>query len=158
MANEQRGVLARRGYFWGQLVLLAVGVVGLAVSHRVSSGGADSRFATFGTATLAGLSLAVAVRSSWLITARALSDSYRVFRARHLLVCAALLALTAAIVATAVVHGPFERVFAHGQITGADLADLGSVVTAFVCTVAAVVAASGAWDALRDERHWHRSL
>jgi hypothetical protein len=158
MANEQRGALAQRRYFWGQLVLLATGVCGLAVAHRVASWDADSRLATFGTAALAGLSLAVAARASWLITARALSDAYRVFRSRHLLVCASLLASAAAIVATSVVHGPFDRVLAHGRITGADLADLGSVVTVFVCTVAAVVAASGAWDALRDERHWHRSL
>jgi hypothetical protein len=158
MVNEQRGALERRGYFWGQLVLLAAGVCGLAASHRVASGDADSRLATLGTASLAGFSLAVAVRAAWLITARALSDAYRVFRSRHLLACAVLLASTAAIVAASVVHGPFDRVFAHGRITGADLADLGSVVTSFVCTVAAVVAASGAWDALRDERHWYRSL
>ncbi len=57
-----------------------------------------------------------------------------------------------------VVHDPFDKLFAHGRITGEDIVDVGMVTAALSCLVGAGVALAGAWDRMHAERHWHRSL
>jgi hypothetical protein len=158
MSTEQNPTLSRRRYFWAQLALLTAGIVGLSAAHRVASWDADNASVAFRTAVLVGVALAAVARSTSVIVTSAVSDAYRVFRSRHLLACAALLGSAAVVACSPILHGPFGRVLAHGRITGEDIADLGSVLAAFVCTVGAVVAAGGAWEALRDERHWYRAI
>jgi hypothetical protein len=150
-------------YFWLRLALLGAGLGVLVLTHRVT-GQLDDSVATDTSAVIGGLvvvalALALVARSAHVIVTSAFSDAYRVFRARHLAVCAALLlgigALTAAMM---VVHDPFDKLFAHGRITAEDIVDAGIVTAALVCWIGAGVAITGAWDASRAERNWHRTL
>ena len=152
MSTGPSARLFGRQHFWVRLVLLVVGIGGLRLSHQIASGTTTSR-----TAALVAVALAAVVWSTWAIVVSALSGAYRVFRSRHLLVCAALLGSAAVMISSLVVHGPFDRLFAHGRITGEDVADFGSVLAAFVCAVGTAIAATGAWEAMSEERHWHRS-
>jgi hypothetical protein len=94
-----------------------------------------------------------------VIVTSAFSDAYRVFRARHLAFCAALLlGLGAVTAAVMVLHDPYDKLFAHGMITAEDIVDAGAVIAALVCWVGAGVAITGAWDASRAERNWHHTL
>ena len=160
MLTEPGAALSRGQYFWVQLALLGAGIAGLGGAHEVASWEetASTSSATLRAGVLVGVSLGAVARAAYVIVAAALSDAYRVFHARHLLACAALLAAAGLLVGASIVGGPFDRVLAHGHITGADLADLGSVLAALVCAIGVVVASMGAWDAFRDERTWYRTL
>ncbi len=136
-------------YFWVHLALLGAGTVGLCLAHRMA---ATSRPLTIG---FAAVSLLIVGRAVGTIVNGGFSDAYRVFRARHLLACSiALLASTVLTVGPLVADEPFGRLFAHGRITAAEFADVGSMVAVVTCAVGAVVTSHGAWDARRDERHW----
>ena len=143
-----------------QLRLLAAGVCGLWLAHQVPrliDGGVRS--ATIATAVVVAVALGAVGRGTQTAVATAFSDLHRVFRSRHLLACTALLSIAGILVVLPVATTrPFGHLFAHGQITGEELADVGSLTGAVICAVAAIVTAVGAWDASHDERHWHRSL
>jgi hypothetical protein len=163
MSTNPTSGLSPTRYFRLWLALLGAGLGVLALTHRVAGGLDDmvatGRSAMTGALVVVALSLAVVGRSVHVIVTSAFSDAYRVFRARHLAVCAALLfgigAVTAAVM---VVHDPFDKLFAHGRITAEDIIDVGVVIAALVCWVGAGVAITGAWDSSHAERNWHRTL
>jgi hypothetical protein len=163
MSTKSTSELSPTRYFWLRLALLGAGLGFLVLTHRVTGQLDDSistgRSAVMGGLVVVALALALVARSVQVIVTSAFSDAYRVFRARHLAVCATLLvvigALTAAVM---VVHDPFDKLFAHGRITVEDIVDAGVVLAALVCWVGAGVAITGAWDASRAERNWHRTL
>jgi len=161
MSTESRNRLSGKQYFWLQLALLSAGVLGLWLSHQIARWGDDTstRSLTLGTAAVVAISLAMIGRAAQVIVNSAFSDSYRVFRSRHLLACSVLLFAGAALaVSPLLIHEPFDRLFAHGQVTGGEVGDIGSMLAVTICTVGAIVTSLGAWDALHDERHWYRSL
>jgi hypothetical protein len=140
-------------YVWRWLTAMAGGLGALLV--------ADDRVGRLHVVGVLVVAAAVAIvgRSVHVIVTQAFSDARRVFRARHLAACAAVLLATGAFVTVFVVAGePFRHVFAHGHVTGADLVDAAMVVTALVSLVGAGVAATGAWDARQLERNWYRAL
>jgi hypothetical protein len=150
-------------YFRLRLGLLGAGLGVLALTHRITGRLDDSvatgRSAVIGALMIVAVSLAVVGRSVHVIVTSAFSDAYRVFRARHLAFCAALLFGIGVLTAIAmVVHDPFDKLFAYGRITAEDIVDAGIVVAALVCWVGAGVATTGAWDASHAERNWHRTL
>ena len=163
MSTKPTSELFPTGYFWLRLALLGAGLGVLVLTHRVAGRLDDSvatgRSAVAGGLVAVALAMALVARSVHVIVTSAFSDAYRVFRARHLAVCAALLlgigALTAAVM---VLHDPFDKLFAHGRITAEDLVDVGVVIAALVCWVGSGVAITGAWDALHAERNWHHTL
>lgn len=163
MSTNPTSELSPTSYFWLRLALLGAGLGGLVLTHRVTeqlddSVATGSRVVIFGLVVVA-LALALVARSVHVIVTSAFSDAYRVFRARHLAFCAALLLGIGAVTAAAmVVHDPFDKLFAHGQITAEDVVDVGIVIAALVCWVGAGVAITGAWDAVRAERNWHHTL
>lgn len=163
MSTKSASEFSPTRYFWLWLALLGTGLGFLVLAHRLSQqldgSVATSRSAVVGVLVVIALSLALVARSVQVIVTSAFSDAYRVFRARHLAVCATLLlsigALTAAVM---VVHDPFDKLFAHGRIAAEDLVDAGLVIAALVCSVGAGVALTGAWDSSRAERNWHHTL
>ncbi|HUV19630.1 MAG TPA: hypothetical protein VMW33_14200 [Ilumatobacteraceae bacterium] len=163
MSTKSTSELSPTRYFWLRLALLGAGLGVLVMTHRVASRLDDSdatgRSAMAGALAIVALSLAVVGRSVQVIVTSACSDAYRVFRARHLAVCASLLFGIGAVTAAAmVVHDPFDKLFAHGWITAEDIVDIGVVIAALVCWVGAGVCINGAWDASRAERNWHHTL
>ncbi len=150
-------------YFWLQLAALGGGFGALFLAHFVSQRLEDSAAsATFTTVVLLVVviaALAVIGRAVYVIVTSAFSDAYRVFRTRHLMACAALLfAVAIGAAAAVVVRGPFDTLFAHGMITGEDIADVATFVATVVCMVGAGVSLTGAWDRMHAERNWHRTL
>jgi hypothetical protein len=98
-------------------------------------------------------------RAVYVIVTSAFSDAYRIFRTRHLLVCATLLFLVAASEAGLLIwRGPFDKFFAHGRITGEVIIEVAAVLAALVCMVGAGVALTGAWERRHVERNWHKTL
>jgi hypothetical protein len=163
MATREPSELSRTRYFWLRLVLLGAGLGVLALTHhvaeRLDTSVAAGRGAVMGGLGAVALALALAARSVHVIVTSAFSDAYRVFRARHLAFCAALLFGIGALTTTVMVaHDPYDKLFAHGRITAEDIVDAGVVIAALVCWVGAGVAITGAWDASRAERNWHRTL
>ena len=158
MSTEPRTRLSSTNYFWLQISLLTVGVAGVWLSHRIGTWfAASTRNMT--VFAIVACSVGAVGRSTKVIVDSAFSDSYRVFRSRHLLACSALLAGGAtAVVIAFVIHEPFDQLFAHGGFTSEEVADLGSASAMIICTVGSVVAATGAWDVFHDERHWYRSF
>jgi hypothetical protein len=164
MSVEPTAQLSPTRYFWLQLAALTAGFGVLVVVHEITRRMHDGR--TGPSPVMAAVvivsvsaSLAVVARSTYVIVTAAFSDAYRVFRSRHLLLCAVLLlAVTVVAVGAVMVHDPFDKLFAHGRITGEDIADVGIVFAAVVCGVGAGVALTGAWDTLHEERHWYRSM
>lgn len=160
MTSEPRIQLSGTSYVWLQAGLLTVGVAGLWISHYIGTWyDASAPGVTFTVSVAVAGSVGVVGRATRVIVNSAFSDFYRVFRSRHLLACSVLL-LAAAIAVTVplIIHTPFGELFAHGAITSGEVADLGSACAIVICTIGAVVAATGAWDVLHDERHWYRSL
>jgi hypothetical protein len=163
MSMKPTSDLSPTRYFWLRLALLGAGLGVVALTHRVAGRLDDSvasgRSAMAAVFLIVALSVAVVGRSVHVIVVSAFSDAYRVFRARHLAVCAALLlgigALTAIVM---VVHDPFDKLFAYGRVTAEDIVDAGVVIAALVCLVGAGVAITGAWDASHAERNWHHTL
>ena len=163
MSTEPTSALSPTRYFWRWLAALGFGLGALVGAHPVAQrlDGSDGAgiWPAAGVLLAAAISLAVVGRSVHVIVTQACSDAYRVFRARHLFVCTALLVVAGTFVARAVViREPFRHVFAHGRIAGADVVDVTTVMAALVCLVGAGVAATGAWDARHTERNWHRTL
>jgi hypothetical protein len=163
MSTKSTSELSPTRYFWLRLALLGAGLGVLVLTHRVTGQLDDSvatgRSAVAGGLVVVALALALVVRSVHVIVTSAFSDAYRVFRARHLAFCAALLFGIGALTATVmVVHDPFDKLFAHGRITAEDIVDVGVVIAALVCWIGAGVAITGAWDASHAERNWHRTL
>ena len=163
MSTTTTSELSPTRYFWLRLALLAAGLGVLVLTHRVASRLDDSvatgRSAVTGVLAIVALSLTVVGRSVHVIVTSAFSDAYRVFRARHLAVCAAiLLGIGAVSAALMVVHDPFDKLFAHGRITAEDIVDASIVIAALMCSVGAGVAITGAWDTSRAERNWHHTL
>ena len=159
MPIEHRTRLPERSSF-RQLSLLTAGVCGLwLVHHLPASIDVAGRSATISTAVVVAVAVAAIGRGTQVSVTRGFSDLHRVFRSRHLLACAAVLSVAGFLaVLPAATTRPFSHLFAYGQITGEELADVGSLTGAMICTVAAIVTAVGSWDASHDERHWHRSL
>jgi hypothetical protein len=163
MPIEPTATLSPTRYFWLRLLLLAAGFGALVAAHgfarRLDDSVARSRPAMTVVIVVAVASVAIVARSVHVIVTSAFSDAYRVFRARHLFFCFTLLFAGGAVAAGAMVlHHPFDKLFAHGQITGEDVVDVGIVIAALVCWVGAGVAITGAWDAVRAERNWHHTL
>ena len=164
MATGTTTELSSTRYFGLQLATLGTGLGALVVAHTITRETNDS--VTGATPTTAivlllviPLALAAVARSTYVIVTSGHSDAHRIFRSRHLFTTGALLlAVGAAIAASMVVHDPFDKLFAHGRITGEDLVDVGLVAAALICLFGAGVAFTGAWDRLHAERHWHRSL
>ena len=156
--------LSPTNYLRLQLAILGAGIGALVLAHTLTRRMNDSVTGASLTTVIVllvvvPLALAAVARSTFVIVTSAHSDAYRVFRSRHLFVSGALLLVTAATVAAMmVVHDPFDKLFAHGRITGEDIVDVGIVVAALVCMFGAGVAFMGAWERLLAERHWHRSL
>ena len=117
MLTEQRGELSRGQYFWVQLALLGAGITGLAAAHEVASweGTASSLRAALRSGALVGVSLAAVVRAVCVIVTAAFSDVYRVFHARHLLACAALLGSAGLLVSAPVDGGPLTECWRTGR-------------------------------------------
>jgi hypothetical protein len=163
MSTKRASALSPTRYFWLRLALLVAGLGVFVLTHRITEqlddSAATSRRAVMGGLVVAALALALVARSVQVIVTSAFSDAHRVFRARHLAFCAALLlgigAVTAAVM---VVHDPFDKLFAHGRITAEDIVDVSVVIAALVCWVGSGVAITGAWDASRAERNWHHTL
>lgn len=161
MSTEPSNVLRRKHSFWLQLVLLSTGIAGLWLSHRSATwyGDSSTRNAVLQTSAIVLVSLAVVARTTQVIVTSAHSDAYRVFRARHLLTCGAVLLGTAILLTgSLILREPLGRLLSRGRVTGGDIADVATGAAAVVCGVGAVVALVGAWDAAREERHWYRSL
>jgi hypothetical protein len=163
MSTKTTSQLSPTRYFWLRLVLLGAGLGVVVLAHRVTEQlddpAATGRRALVGAFVVVALALALVVRSVQVIVTSAFSDAYRVFRARHLAFCAALLlGLGAVTAAVMVLHDPYDKLFAHGMITAEDIVDAGAVIAALVCWVGAGVAITGAWDASRAERNWHHTL
>ncbi len=164
MSMKPTAELSPTHYFWLQLATLGAGIGALALTHMITSGMDDS-VAGASPATIIVLlvvissSLVAVGRSAYVIVTAGFSDAYRVFRSRHLFTSGSLLsAVAATTTGWLVVHDPFDKLFAHGRITGEDIVDVGIAVAAFTCMVGAGVAFTGAWDRLHAERHWHRTL
>lgn len=161
MSNESNTALSSTSYFWLHLAMLASGIAGLALAHRVADWTRDGSSIDVMTRTsvTAVVSLVVVARATFVLVSAASSDAHRVFRARHLLACAVLLLLPAVGTTAALLFGaPLEQLLSHGQITGGDIADVATGVAAVICGVGALMALVGSWDARHAERHWHRSL
>jgi hypothetical protein len=163
MSTKPTSEFSRTRYFWLRLVLLVAGLGVLVLTHHVTERLDDSvaadRPAVLGGLGVVTVALALVARSTQVIVTSAFSDAYRVFRARHLAFCAALLLGIGALTAAAmVVHDPFDRLFAYGRITAEDIVDASIVIAGLVCWVGAGVALSGAWDASHAERNWHHTL
>lgn len=164
MSTQSTIGLSRTRYFWLQLAALSAATGTLVLAHLItqrmddSVGGATSATVIM-LLVVVSCSLAIVARSTYVIVTSGFSDAYRVFRSRHLLACAALLSLVGATLAGfTVVQGPFDKLFAHGQITGEDIVAVSLAIAAFICMLGAGVACCGAWDRLHEERNWHRSL
>jgi hypothetical protein len=160
MSTEPRIQLSGTSYFWLQASLLTAGVAGVWISHQIGTWyDASAPGVTGAVLAVAACSIGAMGRATTVIVDSAFSDSCRVFRSRHLLACSALLFVGATAAAIPLItQEPFDELFAHGAITSAEIADLGSACAIVICTISAVVATTGAWDVLRDERHWYRSL
>ena len=160
MSTAPRIQLSGTNYFWLQISLLAAGVAGVWISHHMGTWyDASARGVTVTSLAVVACSVGAIGQATKVIVDSAFSDSYRVFRSRHLLACSALLFVGATAVAIPLItQQPFDELVAHGEITSGEIADLGSACAIVICTIGAVVAATGAWDVLRDERHWYRSL
>lgn len=159
MSTEPRIQLSGTTYFWLQASLLTAGVAGIWISHHIGTWyDASAPGVTVTVLAVVACSVAAIGRATKVIVDSAFSDSYRVFRSRHLLACSVLLFVGATAVAIPLItQEPFDELFAHGAITSAEIADLGSVCAIVICTIGAVVAATGAWDVSREERHWYRA-
>ena len=164
MSMETTTELSPTRYFWLQLAMLGAGIGTLLLAHMITRRMDDAvTGATLPTLVVllvvVPLALAAVARSTYVIVTSGFSDAYRIFRSRHLFRSGALLCAVGAIVAVSmVIHDPFDKLFAHGQITGEDIVDVGIVIAALTCLVGAGVALTGAWDRRHEERHWHRSL
>lgn len=161
MSTEPRSALSSTRYFWLHLALLACGIGGLVLAHRVASWQRDGSGidTVAGTSAVAIVSLGVVARSVFVIVSTASSDAHRVFRSRHLFTCAVLLLVPASATTAALVLGaPLEQLLSHGRITGGDIADVATGFAAVICAVGALTALVGSWDARHAERHWHHSL
>jgi len=159
MPIERRLQHTASSSFW-QLALLTAGVGGLWMSHTLAgSAERNPGSVLLPTVIVVLAALAALGRGTQLMVVSGFSDMRRVFRSRHLLACGGMLFAAGALVALPIATGrPFRSVFAHGRITGGEVADIGSMSGTVLCAVGAIVAAVGAWDSFQDERHWHRSL
>jgi uncharacterized membrane protein YidH (DUF202 family) len=162
MSTEPATAVSPTRYFWLQLAALGAGLGALFLAHDVAQRQRDlAAGATFSTAVVVfvvSTSLAVIGRAVYVIVTSAFSDVYRVFRTRHLVACAVLLCIVAVVVVGALIaRGPFEKLFAHGGITGADIIDVATSVAALVCMIGGGVATIGAWDRMHEERNWSRA-
>jgi hypothetical protein len=82
-----------------------------------------------------------------------------VFCFRSNLVAGALLSIAAGTLCVSfVVRDPLRELFAHGQVTTDELADLGCLGAALACLAGAGIAFVGAWDEFWDERRWVSSI
>lgn len=151
-------------YFWTQLAILASGIGVLVVAHHVTAGlddaagGTDVR-ALFVTMVVVAAAVGATARANYVIVTSGFSDAYRVFRARHLFVCAAVLFVVgSAALGWVIAHDAFRGVFSHGRVTGEDVVDIGLLAAALISMVGAGSALIGSWDSLHVERHWHLHL
>jgi len=164
MATRTTTELSPTHYLRLQLATLGGGIGTLVLAHTLTGRMNDSVTGATPTTVIVlllviPLALAAVARSTFVIVTSGHSDAYRIFRCRHLFAAGALLLVAGAtIAASMVVHDPFDKLFAHGRITGEDIVDVGIVAAALICMVGAGVAFTGAWDRLHVERHWHRSL
>src|SRR6056297_1798597 len=100
MSTEPNADRFRKHSFWLQLVLLGAGIGILWLSQRTATWHADgsTRSAVLLASALILMSLAAVARSTYIRGAAALSDGYRVIRARVQLAVAASLLATAVVV------------------------------------------------------------
>ena len=146
-------------------VVCASGLTGavalLATAHGVAAWSNDpgGRTPTLATLGIVAISLAVLSWSAWGLVESNVSRWRHVFCGRRATLCAGALAVVAGVlVASLIVRHPFRQLFASGRITAYELVDVGCVLGAVVSLTLAAAAAVAARDALRDERHWGRSL
>ena len=164
MSNHDTARRSPTRYVWTQLAMLAAGVVVLAVAHRIAvrsdnpGEGADS-VTLIVSIVVVSAAVASMARANYVLVTSGFSEAHRVFRARHLFACAALLFVVASIaLGWVIAHDAFREFFAHGQVTGEDIVDVGILASSLVSMVGAGSALSGSWDSLHEERHWYRHL
>lgn len=163
MSTEPTTGVSPTRYFWLQLAALGAGFAALFLAHdvvrRQEVSPAGTTFSTAVVIVVASAALAVVGRAVYVIVASAFSDAHRVFRTRHLLVCGMLLSVVSVGgIGALIAHDPFDKLFAHGMITGEDIIDAATAIASGACMVGAGVAAIGAWDRSHEERNWHRTL
>jgi hypothetical protein len=151
-------------YFWTQLAILAAGIGVLGFAHQIAVragdplGGSDLTTIVVSVVIVAAAVGSMA-RANYVIVTSGFSDAYRVFRARHLFVCAALLFVVASTaLGWVIAHDAFSGLFSHGRVTGEDVVDVGLLAAALISMVGAGSALAGSWDSLHVERHWHLHL
>ena len=108
MANEPITGLSPTRYVWLWLGALTAGLAAVLLAHPVArelDAGSASGRATLGLALSTVIALALTVKAVHVLVTSAFSDAYRVFRARHLAFCAALLLGIGALTATVMVMG-----------------------------------------------------
>ena len=145
----------------GQFGLLAVGVLGLWAMHDIAQWPTDPSTSRVLLWCLAGTAIAL-----WVVAKAVTSfirsierGQDRVFRSRHLLGCGLVQLGASAVLSLSLVNrDPFPGLLAHGQVTGADIVDLGYVVAAGLCLFGAFTALMAARAAHQVERRWHRYL
>jgi hypothetical protein len=151
-------------YFWTQLAILAAGVGVLVFAHGIAARVDDPVDGTDLTTMIVSIMVVAAAvgsmaRANYVIVTSGFSDAYRVFRARHLFVCAALLFVVASTaLGWVIAHDAFRGFFSHGRVTGEDVVDVGLLTAALISMVGAGSALAGSWDSLHVERHWHLHL
>lgn len=164
MPRQGAAVRSPTRYFWTQLAILAAGIGVLLVAHGVTSrldhavDGADLT-TLFVSILVVATAVGSMARANYVMVTSGFSDAYRVFRARHLFVCAAVLFVVAsAALGWVVAHDAFRGLFSHGRVTGEDVVDVGLLAAALISMVGAGSALVGSWDSLHVERHWHLHL
>ena len=145
----------------GQIGVLAVGVIGLWAMHDIALWPTDPSTSRVLLWCLAGTAIAL-----WMVAKAVTSfirsierGQDRIFRSRHLLGCGLVQLGASAVLSLSLVNrDPFPGLFAHGEVTGPDIVDLGYVVAAGLCLFGALTALMAARAAHQVERRWHRYL
>ena len=68
-----------------------------------------------------------------------------------------LLAVASVLVTLLLVRGPLSAVLSYGRITGRDIADVGFVIAAGICSIGAVAALIASVAEFRAEHAWSHS-
>jgi hypothetical protein len=138
---------------------LGAGLGALVVAHEVIRRQDDpAATATAATLVLVMLGVAGVGRAVHAIISSASSDARRVFRARHLMVCGALLyfvtgGIAGALIAPGAFGSPLQRGVGSETIVG-----VGALAAALVCLVGAGFATARAAERFPAERNWQRAL
>ena len=150
--------------FLVQLAVLGAGFAALVIAYgvvrRQDGPAATSTSTVVVVVTLVFVTLAVGAvgRAVHTIVTSALSDAQRVFRARHLMVCGALLyALAGGTTGALIGLGAFGSPLPH-KVTGEAVVAVGALTAAALCLAGAGVATVGAAKRFDVECNWQRAL